>query len=87
MGYGHIYTLGVQVVVLSKILYSRTYVKEKIYLNESSDASKELISTHLAIFEMSYGFGDRVKEYEYVASCITFMSAEKVPSGKKYSVT
>lgn len=42
---------------------------------------------HLAIFEMSVTYFDNDFNLDYVASCVTFMSEDRVPSGTKYNVT
>ena len=48
-----------------------------------SNVSKDLVVTHLAIFERSMGTYNK----DYVASCVTFMSRDRVPAGINYNVT
>ena len=59
----------------------RTYQNELITWDEKSNVSKDYVRTHLATFERSILFnGQNYKKY-YVASCVTFMSGERVPAG------
>ena len=65
----------------------RTYKKELITAKEVSNVSKDLAVTHLAIFERFINeYGHTTYTADYVASCITFMSKERVPPGVKHNV-
>ena len=60
----------------------RTYQKEQITGNEISNVSKDLVVTHIAIFER---FVYTYKK-DNVASCVTLMSHEGVPAGINHNV-
>ena len=64
----------------------RTYQKELITKDGLSNVSMDLVTTHLAIFERSLELGGRTYFKDYVASCFTFKSNERVPAGVNYSV-
>ena len=55
-------------------------------MNDTSNRGKDLVLTHLAATEDSFGNEDGYVKVDYVQSCITFKSEERVPAGKKYSV-
>ena len=65
---------------------SRTYVREKSYLNETSTLKKDSVFTHRAIFEKTIRFEEIDQDLEFVTSCVTLMSQGEVPAGTKYSV-
>ena len=67
-------------------LYFRTYKKELIYMNKTSNGREDIVLTHLAVFENSIPLEDGDYEQEYVTSCVTLMSNTRVPEGKKHSV-
>ena len=56
-------------------------------MNDTSNGRKDLVLTHLTAIEasMTTVIGD--VEVDYLQSCITFKSGERVPAGKKYNVT
>ena len=67
--------------------YFRTYQKKFIPRIEVGNVSKDLVVRHLAIFERSLELGGNTYFRDYVASCVTFMSQERVPPGINYRVT
>ena len=52
-----------------------------------SNVSKDIVVTHLSIFERSIELSGRTYKKDYVASCVTFMSQERLPAGINYRVT
>ena len=56
-------------------------------MNEIGNVSKDLVMTHLAIFERPLNLGSRTYIRDSVASCVTFRSQERVPAGINYHVT
>ena len=69
----------------------RSYDEEKLYLNVTSNITKALVRSHLAILQkrFSYDLGQGLKrdyEYDTVASCITFMPSSRMPIGDKNNV-
>ena len=59
---------------------------EKIYTNKTANEKNDLVSNHLAIFEVF----ERIEHNDYITnytgSCVTFQSQNKVPAGNKYNV-
>ena len=74
--------------VRKQFLYPlRSYEEARIYPNFTNKISKELIFTHLAVFDDYIRIGDNgVFEVDYMASCISFKSHNRVPAGKRYNV-
>ena len=64
----------------------RTYVREKMYLNETHKWKRDLFFSHVAIFEKNFRIDEYDYDVEFVATCVTLMPSDSVPSGKKYSV-
>ena len=75
-------SLGLKVIYL----YFRTFKKELIYMNVTSDARNDLVLTHLGVFENSIRVEEIDYEFEFVTSCVTLMSNSQVPAGKKHNV-
>ena len=67
-------------------MYFSKFRKEVIRRNETTNASKDLVFSHLAVFEKSIRVGDDDYDFDYVASCVTFLSQERLPPGEKYHV-
>ena len=57
-----------------------------IHRNETTNARKDLVFTHLAAFELSIRVGEVDYDFDYMASCVTFLSQERLPPGEKYHV-
>ena len=65
----------------------RSYEEARIYPNFTNKISKKLVFSHLAVFDDYIRLGDNgVFEVDYLASCLTFTSQNRVPAGKLYSV-
>ena len=64
----------------------RTYQEELITRDQISNVTEELVMTHFAIFEGTIN-GFTTYKKDYVASCVTFTSQERVPAGRNYNVT
>ena len=65
----------------------RSYNKEEISSIENSNVSKDIIFTHMAVFELAYDFGAIGKGVrQYLASCVTLTPPGKVTPGNIYNV-
>ena len=56
-------------------------------MNDTRNERKNMVFTHLTVIEASMTTLKGDIEVDYVQSCITFKSEERVPAGKKYNVT
>ena len=64
----------------------RTYQKELISSNGLKNASHDMVVSHLATFERLIDYGGRTIIKDYVASCVTLMSQDRVPPGINHHV-